>query len=739
MTQASPFEPEHAALLRDLDAALDTHAGLARILGRTAPDAADDEPFRSSHASLVDDLAEALPLGEGLTGILDVESPHLALIDDLESAIDTRRGLAAVRDAARDPADRSHLSRRQRERIAELVARFLPIGEQLAMTTRLDNLRHGVERVRQDTFSVLVMGEFNRGKSTLINALLGRPVLPARATESTSTICEVRFGESPRAVLYPREPSGAAPIETTIDALDHHVAADGPNPYQKVEVYWPAELCRDGVVLVDSPGLGATLTNEQQTIDYLRSADAVIFVLDSQNALSRSEETFVRTLPPGMDPFFVFNKIGNIDADDQDRLRAAISRRLARVRPAGPGRAYFLDALQATARRTEPDRSGVGEFSRDLQRFLATDRAAVKIGGLPRELAEAIREARRQIPVRRGQLQTPLAELEHLVEAQRAPLAHLAERRTAIVRRIDEAGEQFVSEVREATRQFLVDTAARVPGWAETAEMTARPAINPFRARSSADAFAAEMTERLQARVVDAFATWRDEQLASMVEGFVARLGRSLEHDLAAFETHLDQVQSGLLPAHLRIAAAEGDQSDSPTARMLAAATGVFRPGTAGAGTAPNAMLMTAAAGASLLVVTPVGMILAAATLAAAAAGLIANAAVLDRTLRTTIGRNVAELLTEGAADNAARLGTEIAAELAKLRDAVTDGLTIRLEEMQTRFDHLREDYQRGRDELSARMADLSAMEAQLAELSDETADLLATLEGGVSGASAPA
>lgn len=98
----------------------------------------------------------------------------------------------------REPTDSLQLTRRQRDRVGDLIAGFLPIGAQLDMTTRLDNLRMAADRVRDDTFSVLVMGEFNRGKSTLINALLGQRVLPTFATETTATICEVHFGETPR-------------------------------------------------------------------------------------------------------------------------------------------------------------------------------------------------------------------------------------------------------------------------------------------------------------------------------------------------------------------------------------------------------------------------------------------------------------------------------------------------------------------------------------------------------------
>ena len=58
-----------------------------------------------------------------------------------------------------------------------------------------------------DDFKVLVIGEFSSGKSTMVNALLGEPILPERATTATAIITEIRYGKQKKAVIYPKENS----------------------------------------------------------------------------------------------------------------------------------------------------------------------------------------------------------------------------------------------------------------------------------------------------------------------------------------------------------------------------------------------------------------------------------------------------------------------------------------------------------------------------------------------------
>ena len=96
-----------------------------------------------------------------------------------------------------------------------------------------DTLHRLKERVQTDHFKVLVIGEFKRGKSTFINAMLGAEILPAYAKPCTAIINEVKWGDSPRALLHHVSPkNGLVPAveEVPIEQIeDYVVIQDGVN------------------------------------------------------------------------------------------------------------------------------------------------------------------------------------------------------------------------------------------------------------------------------------------------------------------------------------------------------------------------------------------------------------------------------------------------------------------------------------------------------------------------------
>jgi len=170
---------------------------------------------------------------------------------------------------------------------------------------RLEGAR---ERLEDPAFHVLVVGEFKQGKSSLINALLNAPVCPVDDDIATSAPTAVRWAEQPSAeVLYrPPEATGeeerAEPEREQID-FDrvHEYVTEGANPQNErrvhsVEIGIPRQLLADGLVLVDTPGVGGLgSAHSSITIGALPMADAVIFVSDASQEFSGPELDFLKT------------------------------------------------------------------------------------------------------------------------------------------------------------------------------------------------------------------------------------------------------------------------------------------------------------------------------------------------------------------------------------------------------------------------------------------------------------
>lgn len=172
------------------------------------------------------------------------------------------------------------------------------------LAQRLDLTR---KRLSDPAFHVFVIGEFKQGKSSLVNALLNAPICPVDDDIATSVPTAIRYGDPPAAavLLDPGDDGSDAarePIreDIPVDQVARHVteAADvtGDRRVSSVEVTLPRKLLSDGLVIVDTPGVGGLgSAHSAATIGALPMADAVVFVSDASQELTGPELEFLQT------------------------------------------------------------------------------------------------------------------------------------------------------------------------------------------------------------------------------------------------------------------------------------------------------------------------------------------------------------------------------------------------------------------------------------------------------------
>lgn len=325
----------------------------------------------------------------------------------------------------------------------------------------LHALREQLVEIREragGSLKVVVLGEFKRGKSTLVNALLGRVVAPADVLPETLTINEYSYSQEFRAFLRvqggARLPLNEADIARSsltrllerVGGRISHLDVRGPFP----------EL--QGIVLVDTPGTGDLAQDvENRLREYLAQADVVIVVVSVSSPFSQSEQALLRT---AIAPHefaricFVLNMTDTVrDAADVDRMATHLKLKVGREFPGA--NVYPLSALDEVARITGEARPVPGaserleasfaEFRAELSQLVSVRAHAIQLERTLHLAGSALREIDARIGLLDRALGGRVGELEALASAQSTQATQEQEmfvRQVAALRqRMDQLGE----------------------------------------------------------------------------------------------------------------------------------------------------------------------------------------------------------------------------------------------------------------------------------------------------------
>ncbi len=307
----------------------------------------------------------------------------------------------------------------------EIVARFqqlAEVAEAVGMVTLARDIRATrIPKLEAERFHLVVLGEFNHGKSTFVNSLLGADILPTGITPTTASINHVVYAPQPtaRVVLGDGESRQLDPGQLKEWVT---VAGGHANEVAFVELGYPSDLLVNNVVLVDTPGVNDL--NEQRaevTYGYVPRADAVVFLLDAGQALKDSEREFLRSrvLESARDRLiFVLGKMDMLSPDERTAVVEYARKGLAGI-AAEP--VLFPLSARDWAKSHDPA-SGMPELIAYLERFLARDRAQVILDNAAADAARTASYVESNLGVRMRSYELDLGELETRIASVREQL-----------------------------------------------------------------------------------------------------------------------------------------------------------------------------------------------------------------------------------------------------------------------------------------------------------------------------
>lgn len=248
----------------------------------------------------------------------------------------------------------------------------------------LSETRELLARLAEDRFNLLVVGRFSRGKSTLMNAVLGGNYLPTGIVPLTSVITTVRYGSRKQAVL--NFIGSGLNREVPLSRLSEYVTQkENPGNIKKLayaELQFPVELLRRGLYFVDSPGLGSPIIENTLTTErFLPQADAFVLVTSYESPLSEEEDRILRRIRDRNRKFFVvINKQDTVSAAERAEAVQFVKDRLEQFPFAEKPQIFSMSAREGLEAKQAQDAarleaSGVQQFEEALWRFLIQERA----------------------------------------------------------------------------------------------------------------------------------------------------------------------------------------------------------------------------------------------------------------------------------------------------------------------------------------------------------------------------
>lgn len=445
-----------------------------------------------------------------------------------------------------------------RHEVADLIRRQIEVARNMGIPAQharwLGPLENLAQLVEQDTFKVLIVGQFSRGKSTLINALLGQEVLPAYATETTAIVTTVKFAEVAAAQVYPRVSSDnprPVPERVPVDNLEEYVRVRDdhdpePNPYVRADVFWPLDLCRNGVELVDSPGLDAiSEAREKETLDYLTKVDAVVMVLDAQAAMTRSELNFYwdMIVPLGHeDIFWVVNKI-DLVGNDRTLVEGHVRKELGDI-VHSDDRIHFVDsrgALQAKAQdnSTYLAASGLPRLEKNLQNFLTVHRGNAKVLLPVRQLNQSIRELRDAIHLEERLLDRNLDDLVDAEFRAALPLAGMEKTVSYLCDKLErELGATSTLVEREA-QAFFDQLISEIPRKVKEVRPRTQLSFDPRQFNQSVSRRSTELVNVVHEKLQREVAGWTSGKLKTLIRNSLEGVQSDIQDEVRDFEDSL--------------------------------------------------------------------------------------------------------------------------------------------------------------------------------------------------------
>jgi tRNA U34 5-carboxymethylaminomethyl modifying GTPase MnmE/TrmE len=280
------------------------------------------------------------------------------------------------------------------------------------------------EKLLNNVFNLVVLGQFKRGKTTLINALLGAEILPTAVVPLTSIATILKYGETLSIKVFFND---GQVTEIGPDRLSQYVT-EKENPKNmkdvlEVVITYPSSYLKDGVRLIDTPGVGSVYEhNTDVAYQYLPKSDAALFLLSVDQPVSKAELDFLKDVKEYSNRiFFLQNKADYVGYEDLNES-ISFSKKIIEEYMGREARIFPLSAKLALEGKLSGEKELLGksflaDFEKLLNTFLMEEKGKVLLLSVSNSLLRVLSQALFESGLEMKSLTIPVDELKAKIEA----------------------------------------------------------------------------------------------------------------------------------------------------------------------------------------------------------------------------------------------------------------------------------------------------------------------------------
>lgn len=178
------------------------------------------------------------------------------------------------------------------------------------------------EKLEKKDVTIAVIGQFKRGKTTMVNSILGEKLLPTGIVPITAAVTRIEYAEGENGrkarVYFTNGLSEEIPVEELHKYISEQENHDNERGVAEVELLTESAFLKDGLILVDTPGVGSVHENNSKSAyDFARESDGVIFMLSVDSPINQIEVDFLKSVRRYAGKFyFTVNKIDTVAEED---------------------------------------------------------------------------------------------------------------------------------------------------------------------------------------------------------------------------------------------------------------------------------------------------------------------------------------------------------------------------------------------------------------------------------------